>query len=185
VARSNRREKCKRDQEQQERAARARRALVKQRIDTRWSQLARPSRAFFDLNKCPLLSRPGEAYLRSKLNNNSSSNASEAESRTRAAASNTNTNECNVSNANSLATAAKSNRSCLRPIYPSSSRQRAYERLFLLEQIADLFIRFTLLSSIGDAGKASCGNKCMSHVDFKHFTRFVLFHSSTLAFRIT
>lgn len=129
----------------------------------------------FDLSKCPLLSKPGELYKR-RLKTNpmfSSSHFSLNQFDLK------NKPQCTVSaqterkipnRFNSLSKSSASDlllnttseirSSCLRFIYPNRSRFH-YNHLFILEQISDIFICFTLHG----------GYKFMTHFDFRLFVR--------------
>lgn len=53
------------------------------------------------------------------------------------------------------------NKSCLRNIYPNTRYERQFGNLFIIEQIADMFILFTI----------SNGLKIMTHTEFRSFIK--------------
>ncbi len=141
----------------------------------------------FDYNKCPLLSKPGEQYIK-KLNNKTSPRSlslfnefhnlrSVSSSMLYSSSScmskvnssfNTSTNS-----ENSVTPNGTSVKSCLREIYPlkattattggvgKNSAGNQYEKYFILEAIADIFIGFTIGTDV----------KIMSHADFRAFVK--------------
>ena len=154
-------EKNKREEEYQDRATKFREYIVKQRMEERLIS-AQKTRKFenFDINKFPLLSKPGEQYKKrfkeknifsttlsivNKLGNNEIQRASTAYRSSK-----------NYANMSENMRTIKS----LRNIYPNRGKIN-YNHLFTAEQIADIFNYFTL----------SNGLKTMTHSDFRDFVK--------------
>ena len=141
----------------------------------------------FDIDKCPLLSKPGELYKR-KMKMNASPNypifnvnrskpstttineeqlkcdpeatfaPQPSETETKTMA---NSNASKTSELNSSNISSEKPQSCLRNIYPASRFKLNYAPLFINEHVADIFIYFTLNS----------GTKHMTHADFRTFVK--------------
>ncbi len=133
----------------------------------------------FDLDKCPLLSYPSESYKKTKLTklkasgtdkqlvDSSITNTSQGLFdflNSKSVLMNTNDQE-NVNKSAKLRQAKKS--SCLRLIYSQNneinnnlSMKKMYDH-FTLDQIADIFLNFTLFGSF----------KYMSHSNFRLFVK--------------
>ncbi len=181
-------EQCRRKEEQIEKANKYRNSLVQQRMIERLNQQLIKKK--FDYSKCPLLSKPGEQYIK-KLNNKTSPRSlslfNEFHNLRSTSSSifytsftsmskinitlNSSTNSDNNNNSNcSVISNRSAEKSCLREIYPyhKSTAERSdnleknqYNKFFILESIADIFIYFTLGSNV----------KLMNHTDFRAFVR--------------
>jgi len=164
-------EKTKKEEEIKERAQRFRSHIVQQRIEQRQESAKKTWQ--FDIDKCPLLSKPGELYKRKLKQSNCLRNdtslllpekriLSMSDLTLKSQTSQKNEPlEWKQSNGN-LATVSKENQtaSCLRNIYPNRNKLH-YSYLLLLEHIADLFIYFSLPSA----------NRNMQHADFRSFIK--------------
>lgn len=120
----------------------------------------------FDLNKCPLLSKPSENYkITYNLNiKHTSSTLALLNQEFKSEINQLRPSMCPYQSMSNLANTSKlilnrKNKSCLRNIYPNTRYEKQYEHLFLNESISDLFISF-----------ASCNNlKLMFHADYRRF----------------
>lgn len=155
--------------------------LVKQRMEQRL-QSAKKIR-ILDMEKCPLLSKPGEMYMKSKqtvkpkqqqgekplLDSSLTSNSWMSTKNNLESHSN-----LTISSSNSHINTSSNNRSkpLLRIIYPSSSYHQqsskssnkmssGYDRLKVVEHIADIFMCFTLFAR----------SKFLSHFGFRSFIK--------------
>jgi hypothetical protein len=145
---------------------------VQQRIEQRQETAKKTWQ--FDIDKCPLLSKPGELYKRKLKQSNCLRNdalllpekrilsMSELTLKSQTSQKGESiVDEHKMSNEN---LAIKSNEhqaaSCLRNIYPNRNKLH-YSYLFLIEHIADLFIYFSLSSA----------NRNMQHADFRSFIK--------------
>ena len=127
----------------------------------------------FDYNKCPLLSKPGDAYIK-KLNKKSSPRSltlfneynMRQTQKNSLVKSSSSLNMCDTFT--ELGDQALTKSSCLRNIYPKCRVEGQYEKFFILEAISDIFVSFTIAGGV----------KIMSHTDFRAFVKYVetLFH---------
>ena len=138
----------------------------------------------FDYNRCPLLSKPGEQYIK-KLSNKKASprslNLFNEFSQVRSSSSSHlhqssisnsaqfNKSTCSFASSDSLLISqnltsqsqSKTEKSCLRNIYPNVRNEDQYENFFILNAISEMFINFTV----------SNGVKIMTHSDFRSFVK--------------
>jgi hypothetical protein len=154
-------EKSKRSEEQQERESKLRNIVVKQRIEERI--LISQRNAKFDFNKCPLLSKPSELYIRRLKSPSPSLQFQQIES---------DESSFELKKQNKLdgpLTNSNSNTfwplSCLRLIYSNDLENGMalveYQKLHLNKHIADIFIHFTIEN----------GLKLMTHSNFRLFAK--------------
>ena len=120
----------------------------------------------FDINRFPLLSKPGDQYkkkLKENISNSlsCSNQKSISNSSVNFALEKTNDSFKNSSSLFSSSEISKANKSCLRNIYPKSNTKINYSDLFILQQISDIFVFLTL----------STGLKTMSHPCFRLFIK--------------
>lgn len=163
--------------------------LVKQRIEQRL--LSAKKIRSLDMDKCPLLSKPGEMYLRSRnlfkkqstiggsatsnhltdlfasstswLKNSSTFNL--VSSLTSTQSSNLNIYKSSEkASTTSTTSITKPSTSPLRLIYPQQKpKSSGYDRIQLVEHISDIFMCFTLFSR----------SKFMSHSGFRSFVKYM------------
>ena len=157
-----------------------RNSLVQQRIVERNQQKLLQRQ--FDYSKCPLLSRPGEQYLKAKLTAASKSTlrslslfndihfglrSSSSFFRNSSVCMIYKNSSLDASDLNGLSRDKLSSqsvaqpKSCLRNIYSSLRMDDIYENLFILDAVADIFVSFSVAS----------GNKNMNHTDFRMFVK--------------
>ena len=134
-----------------------RNSLVKQRIEERLQSAKKLQK--LDLEKCPLLSKPGETYVKTLKKNVSvpSLGLFNEFVQTETSPSSTNLKQKDFLKLETIVESAKA-ASCLRQIYPST---RNTTQFFVLEETANIFISFTL----------SNGLKLMIHSEFRSFIR--------------
>ncbi|CAF0831238.1 unnamed protein product [Brachionus calyciflorus] len=157
-------ERLKKEEEQVQRSALYRQNLVKHRIEQR--SLSSIQSKKINFNKMPLLSKPSESYIK-KLKA-STSNTPDLKSNLNQTESSGSTTSILTSNfMNSSSTIISSNNSssktsqCLRNIFPNNNLRRQYNHLFIQDNIADLFIFFTMYNNY----------KLMTHGEFRLFVK--------------
>lgn len=154
----------------------AREQLVRQRIEQRL--LSAKKIRTLDIEKCPLLSKPSGLYLKNKvkpkltlqskdensLMNIDSNTSSKNSFSSDATKSRSSLNTINDKNVSCKDTSNKSVRNFLRAIYSQQANTKSlktYERLKLLEHVADIFMCFTMFVR----------SKFMSHLGFRSFIK--------------
>ena len=154
------RELCKKKVEQIEKANKYRNSLVQQRMEEK--SLMKFQTCRFDIDKCPLLSKPGELYIQ-KLNRKNSPrsfNLFIEYNNPRSSIKSQSFSETNLimqEGAKSQSRVNRAPKSCLRNIYPKTRYENQFDNLLALESIADIFIHFTLSNEI----------KIMCHSNFR------------------
>lgn len=109
----------------------------------------------FSFDKIPLLSKPSESYIK-KLKLNS------AGSEVRLSKISTPETTSSIhSSLGSYSTDSSSSTSCLRNIFPNNNLRNVYNHLYVQENIADLFLFFTLYNE----------SKMMTHTEFRLFIK--------------
>lgn len=172
-------EQCKRKEEQIEKANKYRNCLVQQRLVERNQQKLTEKKKKFDYSKCPLLSKPGEQYIKklnkmtsprsltlfNEFNHLRSTSTGLLYSATSTSIAMSKRSDTLKLSENNLATSnterGTERKRCLRSIYPKTRIQDQYEKFFILEAIADIFVSFTLENGV----------KLMSHADFRSFVK--------------
>ena len=121
----------------------------------------------FDINRFPLLSKPGDQYKK-KLKENISNSLSFSNQKLMSCSTTNFVLERKNEIMQSVKTSflnendnSKATKSCLRNIYPKYNNKLTYNHLFVLQQISDIFIYLTLTS----------GLKTMTHSCFRHFIK--------------
>ena len=168
------RQRIKREEQQKEKEMKAREQLVRQRIEQRL--LSAKKIRTLDIEKCPLLSKPSGLYLKNKvkpkltlqskdenslIDSNTSSKNSFSSDATKSRSSLNTIQDKSVSCKD---TSNKCARNVLRAIYSQHANTKslkAYERLKLLEHVADIFMCFTMFVR----------SKFMSHLGFRSFIK--------------
>jgi magnesium-transporting ATPase (P-type) len=126
----------------------------------------------FDINRFPLLSKPGDQYKK-KLKENISNSLSFSNQKLMSCSTANfiieKKNEMIQSLKNSFLNDnenSKQVKSCLRNIYPKNNNKSNYSHLFILQQISEIFIYLTLAT----------GLKTMTHSCFRVFIKYIIIY---------
>lgn len=189
---------AKKEEQQLEKAAKARNNIVHQRIEERISFAQKP-KPKFDIDKCPLLSKPGELYKRKMRMGSSTSNLNYPIFQVRSSSSQSNTNNSENSNTKNSAsgtiseepsdelktshenvnTLAKGDKTELTPSNQSEEGQdeqqssclrNIYPSTRFKSNYSHLFIT-EHIADIFIYFTLSSGVKYMGHSDFRHFVK--------------
>lgn len=157
------RQRLKREEQQKEKEVKAREQLVKQRLEQRL--LSAKKIRMLDIEKCPLLSKPGDMYLKNKIRQKLVPSKEDNVGLNVPSKNSFNLDTTPSQSSFSISSKAmnRSAGSTLRVIYPQTGgkNSHSYERLKMLEHVADIFMCFTLFVR----------SKFMNHFCFRSFIR--------------